>query len=137
MFHRLLLKLGISKPDIYDIMDAFIRSQLTTEEIKFIEWHSLGCKTDNYMLCTNNNGSVYFSKRVYYPICSGYCNSVPDCEEFAKGLEKYREILSKMKLKRIELIETREQEKLKAAKVREQDMKCINKLWNYVNQKYK
>lgn len=117
-------------------MDAFIRSQLTNKEIKFIEWNSSGCKTDNYMLRTNSNGSVYFSKRVYYRIYDGYCDSVPDCEEFSKGLEKYREILSKMKLKRIELIETMEQEKLKAAKVREQNTKCINKLWNYVNRKH-
>lgn len=137
MFRRLLLKLGIYKPDMYDVMDAFIRNYLTKEEITFITSHCVFCRSNNYILRIGDTNRIYFMKHEYNDNNNCYCNSIPDCKEFIENMYEYKEVLNNMKIKKTKLMNKINSEHLERSEKQEQYTTCIKKLWDYVNCKPK
>ena len=123
---RKLIDWGFVEPNIYDIMDKYIRGYLTKEQAKSLEKYGK-------ILVNTDLVDIDWDKRFYFRVdCeitrSYVVGQVPSCEMFRTNIERFRIILDRV----VDALSEKKEEKLKHLKEVNREKKCKRKMWESI-----
>lgn len=135
MIHEILLKFGLTEPNIYDIMDKLVRNVLTIQELLDLKEHGPIYKfidsRDLYSIkiSVNNKACIEFRR-------SNSCSYwVPTCQELNSNIKYVNEMLNDIKERLLISKINRDNEcKNKHNEYVQKEICCRNKLWKKLNE---
>ena len=124
MIERLMFKLGLDKPNIYDVMNKFIRKNMSKEYIEYLEWNAVSI--DSMMIDCNISDKLFISTRA----SKDDFWTVPSCEVFAHNMELFKGYLPLIATKIDELKESSRKRQEKWSEQQEKESSCLMKIWD-------
>ena len=125
---RKLIDWGFVEPNIYDIMNKYVRGYLTEEQIKSLEGYG-GLIVDNDVIKKDWDNRFYFELDCEIIECMGRTvasGRIPSCDEFRSDIERFGVLLDKV----TDAISERKKEKLEQSKKLDREKKCERKMWD-------